>query len=194
MSFDKVKEKIKNVEWKKFFASRSFIIVCCVLIAASGIVVWKSVSTSGTPLPESESGTKVLGNAVLVGSETSDTAADAESDGFFAVAVINRERTRDEAMEVLRTIADSPDSMPDVKEDALDSISSLVDEMNAEANIEMLVRSKGFDDCVAVFSDGRCSVIVKTEGLLEDEVAQILSIAVEQTGLAPSGINIIEKK
>lgn len=191
MSFEKVKEKFKSIEWGTFFKSRSFVIVCCVLVAASAVVVWKSVSASSPELPEAESGTKVLGNAVLVGSETDDNAE--TDDVFFASAVINRERTRDEALGVLQTIADSPDAMPDAKKDALSSIASLVDEMNVEANIEMLVRSKGFEDCVAVFSEGRCSVIVKSDGLLEDDVAQILSIAVEQTGLAPSGINIIEK-
>lgn len=191
MSFEKLKEKMKEIEWKAFFKSRSFIIVCCVLIAASGVIVWKSVASSTPELPETQSGTKVLGNAVLVGSETS--AEDTDADMFFASAVINREKTRCDAMDVLQTIADSPDSLPNAKEDALRAIASLVDEMNAEANIEMLVRSKGFDDCVAVFSEGRCSVIVKCSGLLEDDVAQILSIAVEQTGLSPSGINIIEK-
>ena len=191
MSFEQLKEKIKKVEWKSFFKSRSFVIVCCVLIAASGIIVWKSVSDSSPGLPEAESGTKVLGNAVLVGNETSDEVTD--TDTYFATAVINREKTRDEAMEVLRTIADSPDSLPNAKEEALEAISDIVEEMNIEANIEMLVRLKGFENCVAVLSEGRCSVIVQCDGLLEDEVAQILSIAVEQTGLTPSGINIIEK-
>ena len=84
--------------------------------------------------------------------------------------------------------------MPDAREEALRSIATLVDEMNVEANIEMLVKSKGFEDCVAIVSDGKCSVIVRSEGLMEDEVAQILAIAVEQSGISAPGITIIEKK
>ncbi len=194
MNFSGIKQKVKEIDWKRVLLSRNFIIVCCVMLVAAGIVVFSVAGGKGDTV--SQSGTKVLGNAVLVGSEVSvDTELeDADSGSFFAVAVINRQRTRDAAMQTLKTIADSPESMPDAKENALRSIAALVDEMNAEANIEMLVRSKGFDDCVAIVSDGKCSVIVRSEGLLEDEVAQILTIAVEQSGISAPGITIIEKK
>ena len=196
MNFTNLKEKIKSIDWKGVFLSRNFIIVCCVMLVAAGIIVFSAVGAVKTDAT-SESGTRVLGNAVLVGSEVSAEDAEAEADdegSFFAVAVINRQRTRDAAMETLRQIADSPESMPDAKEDALKAIAAMVEEMNIEANIEMLVRSKGFEDCVAIVSDGKCSVIVRSDGLLEDEVAQILTIAVEQSGVTAPGVTIIEKK
>ncbi len=192
MNFDDVKKKIKAFDWKTFFTSRNFIIVCCVLILGAGIIVY-SAATGGGNIADKESGTKTLGNTTLVDNEVSDTNAEAEAESFFAVSVINRERTRDEAMEVLQTIADSPDAMPDEKQDALDSIAAMVADMNAEANIEMLVKSKGFAECVAVISGSECSVIVKTDGLMADEVAQILEIAVAQSGLPATGIHIVPK-
>lgn len=194
MNFSSIKQKVREIDWKGVFLSRNFIIVCCVMLVAAGILVF-SVAGGKTDTV-SQSGTKVLGNAVLVGSEVADgaDAEDAGEDSFFAVAVINRQRTRDSAMQTLKAIADSPDTMPDAREEALRSIATLVDEMNVEANIEMLVKSKGFEDCVAIVSDGKCSVIVRSEGLMEDEVAQILAIAVEQSGVSAPGITIIEKK
>lgn len=194
MNFSSIKQKVREIDWKGVFLSRNFIIVCCVMLVAAGILVF-SVAGGKTDTV-SQSGTKVLGNAVLVGSEVADgtEAEDAGEDSFFAVAVINRQRTRDSAMQTLKAIADSPDTMPDAREEALRSIATLVDEMNVEANIEMLVKSKGFEDCVAIVSDGKCSVIVRSEGLMEDEVAQILAIAVEQSGISAPGITIIEKK
>ncbi|MBP5755015.1 MAG: SpoIIIAH-like family protein [Clostridia bacterium] len=194
MNFSSIKQKVREIDWKGVFLSRNFIIVCCVMLVAAGILVF-SVAGGKTDTV-SQSGTKVLGNAVLVGSEVAD-GAEAEGEGedsSFAVAVINRQRTRDSAMQTLKAIADSPDTMPDAREEALRSIATLVDEMNVEANIEMLVKSKGFEDCVAIVSDGKCSVIVRSEGLMEDEVAQILAIAVEQSGISAPGITIIEKK
>ncbi|MBQ6042868.1 MAG: SpoIIIAH-like family protein [Clostridia bacterium] len=194
MNFSSIKQKVREIDWKGVFLSRNFIIVCCVMLVAAGILVFSTAG--GKTDTVSQSGTKVLGNAVLVGSEVADgaDAEDAGEDSFFAVAVINRQRTRDSAMQTLKEIADSPDTMPDAREEALRSIATLVDEMNAEANIEMLVKSKGFEDCVAIVSDGKCSVIVRSEGLMEDEVAQILTIAVEQSGVSAPGITIIEKK
>lgn len=109
------------------------------------------------------------------------------------MSVINRERTRDEAMDVLQTIADSPDTMPDARQEALLSITAMVEEMNAETNIETLVKAKGFEECVAIISGEKCSVIVKAEELLPDEAAQILEIAVEQSGLPATAIKIIPK-
>lgn len=196
MNFTNLKEKIKSIDWKGVFLSRNFIIVCCVMLVAAGIIVFSAAGGAKTD-GISESGTRVLGNAVLVGSEVSAEDAGAETDdegSFFAVAVINRQRTRDAAMETLRQIADSPESMPDAKEEALKAIASLVDEMNVEANIEMLVKSKGFEDCVAIISEGKCSIIVRSDGLMEDEVAQILTIAIEQSGISAPGITIIEKQ
>lgn len=194
MNFSGIKQKVKEIDWKGVFLSRNFIIVCCVMLVAAGILVFSVAG--GRSDNVSPSGTKVLGNAVLVGSEVSDEvpAEDADTGSFFAVAVINRQRTRDSAMQTLKEIADSPESMPDAKENALRSIAALVDEMNVEANIEMLVKSKGFEDCVAIVSDGKCSIIVRSDGLMEDEVAQILTIAVEQSGISAPGITIIEKK
>lgn len=193
MDIENMKEKVKAVNWKNVFLSRNFIIVCAVLLIGAGVIVFSLTTGSNTVPPAADSGTKVLGNTVLVGNEVSgqeNAEAQASTDSYFAVAVINRQRTRDEAMETLQTIADSPDAMPNEKEKALESISSLVKEMEAEANIETLVKAKGFSQCVAIYSGNKCSVIVESEGLLTDEVAQILAIAVEQTGLKASGIVI----
>ena len=65
--------------------------------------------------------------------------------------------------------------------------------MESEANIESLVRSKGFEQCVAVVNGGKCSVIVESDGLLQSEVAQISEIVWEQAGIAPENLKIIEK-
>ena len=96
-------------------------------------------------------------------------------------------------MAVLREVADSPDAMQDAKEDALESIERMVNEMNCEVNIETLVKAKGFEECVAVISEEKCSVIVKSEGLKDDQVAQILDIVITESDLSPENITIIEK-
>lgn len=55
--------------------------------------------------------------------------------------------------------------MQETKNQALKSIEDMVAEMNSEVNIETLVKAKGFEECVAVISDEKCSIIVKSEGL-----------------------------
>ena len=126
MKFDELKEKLKSYEWKKLLSSRNFIILGCVLVIGAGVIVTSVLSggNGGELATGNDSGSKILGNTVLVGNESSGTTAQTgkdveENDSYFAITVINRQRVRDEALEVLREVADNPDVMPDVKEDAL---------------------------------------------------------------------------
>ncbi|MBR2296973.1 MAG: SpoIIIAH-like family protein, partial [Clostridia bacterium] len=67
-------------------------------------------------------------------------------------------------------------------------------DIDSESKIETLVRAKGFEECIAVISDDTATVIVKTDGLVASEVAQINEIVYEQSGILPTGLKIIEKK
>ena len=126
MKFDELKEKLKSYEWKKLLSSRNFIILGCVLVIGAGVIVTSVLSggNGGELATGNDSGSKILGNTVLVGNESSGTTAQTgkdveENDSYFAITVINRQRVRDEALEVLREVADNPDVMPDVKEDEI---------------------------------------------------------------------------
>lgn len=46
---------------------------------------------------------------------------------------------------------------------------------------------------MAVISDKSCNIIVKTNGLMPDDVAQISEIVYEQAGILPDNLKIIEK-
>jgi len=112
---------------------------------------------------------------------------------YFASITLQRKQARDEAMDVLQTVAASTTALEEAKEAALDDINRLALDIEREANIETLVLSKGFEQCVAVISDDSCNVIVKTTGLLPGDVAQISEIVYEQAGILPDNLKIIEK-
>ena len=94
---------------------------------------------------------------------------------------------------MLKTVTASDTATGDAKADAAAAIGKIAEGMESEANIESLVRSKGFEQCVAVVNGGKCSVIVESDGLLQSEVAQISEIVWEQAGIAPENLKIIEK-
>ncbi|MCQ2433564.1 MAG: SpoIIIAH-like family protein [Clostridia bacterium] len=114
-------------------------------------------------------------------------------DDYFAVSRINRQRARDEAIEVLQTVADGAENLTDVRDDALAGIARIAKDIESEAAIESLVRGKGFEACVAVISGDSANVIVKTASLLPNEVAQIQEIVYETAGILPANVKIIEK-
>ena len=117
-----------------------------------------------------------------------------ESDSYFAMAQIDRTRARDEALEVLYQITSSKDATDEAKQEAYNSITKLSAQIEQEANIETLVKSKGFEECVAVIDDKGASIIVLSDGLIDSQVSQIVSIVYEQSGIKPENIKIIEKK
>ena len=117
-----------------------------------------------------------------------------KSDAYFATAELSRKQARDQAIAVLQTVVDSSTAEAIAKEQASDDISRIASEIQTEANIETLIKSKGFEKCVAVISDGTASVIVESDGLLPNELSQIKEIVWEQAGIDPVNIKIIEKK
>lgn len=116
-----------------------------------------------------------------------------ESDSYFAMTEVTRQRTRDEAMEVLNSIVENESASQEDKTQAMSSIETIADNIQSEGNIESLVVSKGFENCVTVISDEQATVVVKSDGLLENEITQIQEIVYNETGILPENLKIIEK-
>lgn len=123
---------------------------------------------------------------------TGDAAAENETDSYFAMTQLNRQRARDEAMEALQLVVDSPNSLAELKEGAMQSMARIAADIATEANIEALICAKGFEKCVVVLNEKSASVVVKSGGLLPNEVVQIKEIVYEQSKFDPSNVKIIE--
>lgn len=175
----------------KRVGKRNIAICLAVLLVAAAVCVnWVLYSGNGDAIDEVPSV-----NEQESGGE--QTGGEAEGDGvtsYFASVQISRQQARDEALEVLQLVIDSDSALESAKQEAIADVSRIADEIAAEANIETLVKAKGFEECVAVISDGNANIVVKTEdALMQNEVAQILEIVVEQTGISPENIKITEK-
>ena len=85
-------------------------------------------------------------------------------------------------------------ALPEAVEAAHADIAQIAKDIENESNIETIIRAKGFEECIAVISDNQATVIVKTDGLLASEVAQINEIVYEQSGILPTSLKIIEKQ
>lgn len=112
---------------------------------------------------------------------------------YFSATQISRQKARDEALEVLQAVVDNAESSEEVKAEALAGISEIAEEIQKEANIESLIMAKGFEQCVAVLNGDAISIIVSADTLQPAQLAQINAIVYEQTGIAPTGVTIINK-
>ncbi len=204
----KQKQKFKNITefFKKipdFLVSKrkSVIVVCCLAIICTAVYVdWRVGYNGGDTANYIYTGevggnTKMLGEAKLV-SKDGDVQSETdkiERDEFFVNAQINRKRSRDESVAMFQSVVDSSETMPDVKDKALGEIMTIAQDISKEASVEEMIKAKGFEDCIAVISGDSINVIVKTSGLLTNEVAQIKEIVMKECGFAPENIKIIEK-
>ncbi len=126
-------------------------------------------------------------------SDSTATGGLESEQNYFTSTALDRNEARDEALDVLKLVAESVESSEEAKTEATAKISQIAVDIQNEANIETLVKAKGFEECVAVISEDAVSVIVKAESLNSAEAAQILTIVYETTGISPEKISIINK-
>ena len=125
--------------------------------------------------------------------DSSATGGEEQKNDYFSAVALNREQSRDEAIDVLKLVTESTESSEQARAEASEKLAKIALDIQNEANIETLVKAKGFEDCVAVISEDAVSVIVSAEELRAAEAAQILAIVYETTGISPERISIINK-
>ncbi len=119
--------------------------------------------------------------------------ADVKYEDFYAASALNRTKARDEAMEVLHTVVDAGKD-GEASKQALADISRISSDIEKEANIETLIKAKGFEDCIAVISGKSLSIVVKSDKLLPSEIAQIKEIAYKSADVLPDDVVITLKR
>lgn len=123
-----------------------------------------------------------------------DTAAQSEGEDYFATSRLTREQARDEAVSTLRELSESEDADQAAKDEAAAQISALADDSVAEANIESLIRAKGYADAVVMIGDSGVNVVVAPPdgGLQATDVTVIKDIVVSETGMTAGQVKIVE--
>ncbi len=167
---------------------RAIIIACSVLMIGSAVLL--NFKLFGPDAPAGGVETTVPGGTSENVGGLPETELD---DTYFAMAVIERQRARDEAIEVLQSVVDSEDAADEEKTEALATISKIAEDIRCEANIETLLRAGGFADCIAIIENGKANIIVSTEEtLMANQIAQITDIVYSQAGITPSNLVIKE--
>lgn len=117
-----------------------------------------------------------------------------QTDDYFTQAHLDKEKTRDASVETLsKQIEDDTLSAAELKT-VKEKSEALNAQIEAEKNIETMVKAKGFADCLAYLDDGKARLIIKTEGLKKEEVAQIKDIILQEVDVLNENISIVEKK
>lgn len=168
---------------------KNLIIVCAVLLLGGAVCL--NYFLFYKPEQQIGYGSSNMGDMDSTGSSDQTHVT---SDAYFSATQLSRQQARDEALEVLQTVVASNDALESTKDQALSEISRIALEIAQESDIEALVKAKGFEQCVAVISDDKASIIVKSEQeLLPSQAAQISEIVYQQSGILPTNVKILRK-
>ncbi|MBQ8894245.1 MAG: SpoIIIAH-like family protein [Clostridia bacterium] len=136
----------------------------------------------------SEEEGKTLGQAQLVETTAKDVAA------YFTECRLSKQQTRDEALELLKSVAESEETATETKEKASNDMIDLAKTTDIEGTIESLIKAKGFSECMVYIGDDAVNVVVATSGLSAEQAAQINEIVISESGREASAIKIVEIK
>lgn len=117
-----------------------------------------------------------------------------ESEAYFAEAKLTRSKSRDEAVDAMKTMLQDSALSADEKAQLTMKAAQIAESIETEGKMENLIKAKGFTDCMVYFDSDKVDVVVKTEGLQENEVAQIRDIVISETQAPLENISIIEVK
>lgn len=115
---------------------------------------------------------------------------------FFEEARLKRTKAHDEAMDTIQKTLKSASLSAEEKKTYTQQMTGNLEDLNAENEIETLVKAKGFADCLCFLQSGRADLTVMTSGdaLTAAQVAQIRDIVLSKSNVTAQNITIVEVK
>lgn len=126
--------------------------------------------------------------------DSTETSGTAEDQDYFAASRLSREQARDEAVSTLKELSESETADQTAKDEAAAQISALAEDSVTEANIESMIRAKGYEDAVVMIGDESVNVVVAPPegGLQATDVTVIKDTVVAEAGVTAGQIKIVE--
>ena len=106
---------------------------------------------------------------------------------------MNRDSIYSESLETYEKLLESSSVTNDQKAIAQNEISNITNEKKTIQSTESLIKMKGFEDVVIFKNSESISVVVKSDVLLPEQVAQIQNIVEREFKINGKNINITNK-
>lgn len=168
-----------------------------VLLGAAVYVNWvyasKPVETSDKAVENAETAT--YGEVKFVSAGSDDISiASSSSDEYFAQARLDKQKSRDESIEVLQSFYYGGDSTAEELAVLSEDVKEVSSYIETESRIENLLKAQGFSDALCYLSGSTANIVVKTEGLDTAQAAQIKNTLLGEIAVPAENITIVEIK
>lgn len=125
--------------------------------------------------------------------ETNETTETVSQTNYFLQAKMDRNNTYSETIEIYEKMLESSNITSDQKAIAQSEITNITNEKKAIQTAENLIKMKGIEDVVIFKNVAGVSVIVKSDVLLQEQVAQIQNIIEREFQIEGKNISITNK-
>lgn len=128
--------------------------------------------------------------SILNAGETILTSNISQNADYAAQVKLDREQVRSKNRESLQAIIDNETLSEAEKQGAVDAMAKLTQNAQMEADAEMLLEAKGFEDVVVSVSDSCCDIVVGKEDVSDEKRAQIEDVIKRKTNINAENIVI----
>lgn len=126
-------------------------------------------------------------------SEEESVETSAKEDGYFQESKLSRDTMYSQTLETYQNILNNTNVSEEQKAIVTQEITELNKEKNAIMICENLISTKGFKNCVIFVNVESISVIVESQELKTDEIAQIQNIICREMSAEVENIHIMTK-
>ena len=178
--------------WRKNLVAAAVLITVCTGIYVNWLYTEQNTAKTLTDTLDVQ---KVMSDdtLILTGEEgvSADVAVNTSTD-YFAAVRLSRQQARDNALSLLQDAAVNSDQTK--AEESAAELEDIVQTALTEAQIESLIITKGYADCVAYMSSEGISVAVSVPegGLQQADVAVIADIVMSQSEYTLDEIRVVE--
>ena len=157
-------------------------VVCTALLATAGVVNYinhseaQTVSLAIPPANESYDEGTTYGEAKYVSSD------------------MTLEKERSEAVSLLQIVSEDENADPQMKAEAQEEIIRIAKDVEKETVAEQILKEKGFESVNVFLNSPDATVSIKSDGLSQQEIAQIRDTMKNEAGIDPKNLKIIETK
>jgi hypothetical protein len=176
-------------------SAKKWVLVLCVACLAFLVYdvtqkdVWQQLGTDGGSV-QVDTGQDGAVDSQPVSGEVN--ANEQGSDRFYADYRIEREKTRDQSLELLQSIIDDPAADAQAKKTAQESQIVMAKNMEQELLIETLLAAKEMPDAVAFIQEGKVTVVLN-DPVDDKSSGKIAEIVDGVTGVGYENVVIISR-
>ena len=125
---------------------------------------------------------------------TQTNSGTVSTDDYFTKSKLERETMYSQMLESYENVLNSSNSLETQKQSATDEIKKINDTKNSIMICENLIQTKGFENSIVFVNGDSISVIIKSDEMTQEEVAQVQNIVSREMGAEIENIHISTKE